>query len=55
MGGARDFGSNQAEEIPEYFVYFGIFAVHNWEQRSGHSPKGEFTGVPNKMQNPRGL
>ena len=41
---ARDFGANQAAEIPEYFVYFGIFAVQSWGKRSALTAKRFFWG-----------
>ena len=41
---ARDFGANQAAEIPEYFVYFGIFAVQSWGKRSARTAKRFFWG-----------
>ena len=44
MGRARDFGANQAAEIPEYFVYFGIFAVQSWGKRSALTAKRFFWG-----------
>ena len=47
MGWARDFGSNQAAEIPEYFVYFGICAVQSWGKRSGQTAKRFFWGRTN--------
>ena len=47
MGRARDFGANQAAEIPEYFVYFGIFAVQSWGKRSAQTAKGFFWGRTN--------
>ena len=43
---AWDFVSNQVMEIPEYFVYFGIFMMHSWSNRSGQIAKGEFLEVP---------
>ena len=43
---ARDLLSNKDSEIPEYFVYCGVFEAHNWKQRSGHSPKGQFLEMP---------
>ena len=48
MGWARDFGSNQAAEIPEYFVYFGICAVKSWGKRSAQTAKRFFWGRTKK-------
>ena len=41
----RDFGSDEEMEIPEYFVYFGIFIAHSWSKRSGQIAKGAFLEV----------
>ena len=35
-------------EIPEYFVYCGIFITHRWDKRFAWNAKGEFLEVPNK-------
>ena len=35
-------------EIPEYFVYCGIFIRKSWDKRSGQIAKGEFLEVPRK-------
>jgi len=43
----RDFAPNQDMEIPEYFVYCGIFMAQSWGKRSGQIAKGEFLEVPN--------
>ena len=48
MGRARDFGANQAAEIPEYFVYFGIFAVQSWGKISARTAKRFFWGADNR-------
>jgi len=42
---ARDFGSDERMEIPEYFVYFGIFIQHSWSKRSGQIAKEAFLEV----------
>ena len=42
MGWARDFGLDQTSEIPEYFVYFGIFDVQSRSKRSAQNAKEEF-------------
>ena len=33
-------------EIPEYFVYCGIFITHRWGKRFVQIAKGEFFEVP---------
>ena len=33
-------------EIPEYFVYCGIFITQSWSKRSVQIAKGEFLEVP---------
>ena len=33
-------------EIPEYFVYCGIFITQSWSKRSAQIAKGEFFEVP---------
>ena len=43
MGWARDLSLGKAVEIPEYFVYFGVFTVHNRRQRSDQTAKGTFS------------
>ena len=43
---ARDFVPDEGMEIPEYFVYFGIFIPHSWSKGSGQIAKGEFLEVP---------
>lgn len=45
MIGTRDFVPNKVLEIPEYFVYFGIFKTHSWGKRSVQIAKGEFAEV----------
>ena len=42
---ARDFGSDERMEIPEYFVYFGIFITHRWSKRFAQTAKGAFFAV----------
>ena len=41
----RDFVLNQAAEIPEYFVYCGIFAVQSQCKRSGQIANRLFLGI----------
>ena len=43
---ARDFDSDEGMEIPEYFVYFGIFIVHSRDERFAQDAKGEFLDAP---------
>ena len=43
---AEDFIPDKVMEIPEYFVYCGIFITHSWDKRFGQIPKGEFLEVP---------
>jgi hypothetical protein len=43
---AVDIVPNQAAEIPEYFVYCGIFAVQSWGNRYAQAAKGAFLEVP---------
>ena len=43
---ARDCDPNEVMEIPEYFVYCGIFIMHSWGKRSGQITKGAFSEVP---------
>jgi hypothetical protein len=43
---ARNFVSNRVAEIPEYFVYCGIFARNSWDERAGQITKGEFLEMP---------
>ena len=45
---AKDFGADKGMEIPEYFVYCGIFIPHIWGKRFAQIAKGEFLEVPNK-------
>ena len=42
----RDFDPNSVMEIPEYFVYCGIFITQSWSKRSVQIAKGEFLEVP---------
>ena len=35
-------GIRQIMEIPEYFVYFGIFMMHRWDKRSSRGAKRLF-------------
>ena len=44
---ARDFVPNSVMEIPECFVYCGIFMTQSWDKTSGQIAKGEF------FENPR--
>ena len=43
---ARDFVLAKALEIPEYFVYFGVFKVNCQGKRSAQTAKGQFFEVP---------
>ena len=43
---AEDFVPNQVMEIPEYFVYCGIFIKQSWGKRFAQDAKGEFLEVP---------
>ena len=43
---AEDFVSDKVMEIPEYFVYCGIFIMHSRVKRYGQIAKGEFFEVP---------
>ena len=46
MAWARNLVPRKVAEIPEYFVYCGIFGTHHWEQRTAQGAKGEFLEVP---------
>ena len=43
---AEDFGPDKVMEIPEYFVYCGIYITHSWGERFAQIAKGEFLEVP---------
>ena len=43
---AKDFDPDKVMEIPEYFVYCGIFITHRWGKRFVQIAKGEFLEVP---------
>ena len=45
---ARDFVLTKVLEIPEYFVYCGIFKTHCEGKRSVQNPKGQFLEVPSR-------
>ena len=45
----RDFDPNSVMEIPEYFVYCGIFITQSWSKRSVQIAKREFLEVPNNL------
>ena len=45
---AADFVPSQALEIPEYFVYCGIFKVRSWDKRCAQIAKGSFLDTPFK-------
>ena len=45
MIGTRDCVTNEAMEIPEYFVYCAIFIVRSCGTRSGRIAKGTFSEV----------
>ena len=42
----RDFVLTKVLEIPEYWMYCGIFNANFEGERSGQNPKGEFLEVP---------
>ena len=42
----KDFGADKVMEIPEYFVYCGIFIMHSRVKRYGQIAKVEFFEVP---------
>ena len=42
---AEDFGPDKVTEIPEYFVYYGIFVRHSWGKRFVQIAKGEFSEI----------
>ena len=42
----RDFVLTKVLEIPEYWMYCGIFNANCEGKRSGQNPKGEFLEVP---------
>jgi len=43
---AKDVVADKVIEISEYFVYFGIFITHRWNNRIGQIAKEEFLEVP---------
>ena len=43
---AEGFGPDKVMEIPEYFVYCGIFITHRWPKEFAQIAKGEFLEMP---------